>query len=242
MSDIADRGTNFVRDLGEAARQNPISAALIGMGALWMLSGRTTPADMVRRSGLDRFPEAAGEAFNSAGETLKSSVSSIGSTVSSATEKAQKSAADVLGSAGRLGREQAEMVSDYARNLPETGAEWMGSARSNLSELFRTQPLALGAVGFAIGAGIAAALPPTEVETEYLGETSDAVKERAQELVTEQAGRAADAAERALTAAAEEARKQGLTLEGAKSAATEMAGKVERVVDAAGKKVSEGAK
>jgi hypothetical protein len=118
----------------------------------------------------------------------------------------------------------------------------MGSARSNLSELFRTQPLALGAVGFAIGAGIAAALPSTDVETEYFGETSDAVKERAQELVAEQASRAADAAERALNAATEEARKQGLTIEGAKSAATAMSGKVERVVEAAGKKAPEGAK
>ena len=47
----------------------------------------------------------------------------------------------------------------------------MGSVRSSLSDLFRAQPLALGALGLAIGAGIAAALPSTEVEAEYFGET-----------------------------------------------------------------------
>jgi hypothetical protein len=129
------------------------------------------------------------------------------------------------------------MVSEYAGSIP--GAEMMENARSNLAELFRTQPLALGAVGLAIGAGIAAALPSTEVETGYLGETSDAFKERAQALVAEQASRAAEAAERGISAAAEEARNQGLTVEGTKSAASEMSAKLGRVVDAAGKKVSE---
>jgi hypothetical protein len=129
------------------------------------------------------------------------------------------------------------MVSEYAGSIP--GAEMMENARSNLAELFRTQPLALGAVGLAIGAGIAAALSSTEAETDYLGETSDAFKERAQALVAEQASRAAAAAESGISAAAEEVRNQGLTVEGTKSAASEMAAKLGRVVDAAGKKVSE---
>jgi hypothetical protein len=118
----------------------------------------------------------------------------------------------------------------------------MQNARSNLTEIFRTRPLALGAVGLAIGAGIAAALPPTEVETDYLGETSDAFKERAQALVAEQATRTAAAAESAISAAAEEARNQGLTVEDAGFAASEISEKMGRVLSAAGKKASEGAR
>ena len=42
MNDISEKATGFVHDLGEAARQNPMSAALIGMGVLWLFSnGRT---------------------------------------------------------------------------------------------------------------------------------------------------------------------------------------------------------
>ena len=240
MSDISEQGANFIRDLGEAVRQNPISAALIGMGVFWMLSGRGTAGErvreMARRSHLDHLPDAAGDAFDAAGSTLKSGVESMRSSLSSAAERVQDGAAAVLDNPSRPGREQAD-ISEYAGSIP--GAEMMENARSNLAELFRTQPLALGAVGLAIGAGIAAALPSTEAETDYLGETSDAFKERAQALVAEQASRAAEAAERGISAAAEEARNQGLTVEGTKSAASEMSAKLGRVVDAAGKKVSE---
>jgi hypothetical protein len=34
MSNVSERGMDFVRDLGDAARKNPLSAALIGMGVL----------------------------------------------------------------------------------------------------------------------------------------------------------------------------------------------------------------
>ena len=59
----------------------------------------------------------------------------------------------------------------------------------NLSDLFKAQPLALGAIGIAIGAGIAAALPGTEIEADYLGETSDTVKTKAAQFAAEQTDR-----------------------------------------------------
>jgi hypothetical protein len=111
----------------------------------------------------------------------------------------------------------------------------MENARDNLTELFRAQPLGLGA-------GIAAALPATELETEYLGDTSEAVKEQANEFASGQMTRGMEAAEAAVNAAADEANRQGLTVEGAKSAAGEMTAKLGRVVDAAGKSVSERAR
>jgi hypothetical protein len=113
------------------------------------------------------------------------------------------------------------------------------TVRSNLSALFEAQPLALGAIGLAIGAGIAAALPPSEVEAAYLGETSDTVKAKAAEFAAEQTARATTVAEDVMGAVTDEARKQGLTVEGAKSAAGDISAKVGRVVDAAGKGISE---
>jgi hypothetical protein len=246
MSDISQQGTNFIRDLGEAARQNPVSAALIGMGVFWMLSGRGTAghraSEMARRTRLDQVPDdAAGEALDAAGPASSSGVRSMRTGISSAAEQVQDGATEVFDTASRFGREQAETAYEYVRSVPETGMEMMQNARSNLTEIFRTQPLALGAVGLAIGAGIAAALPPTEVETDYLGETSGAFKERAQALVAEQATRTAAAAESAISAAAEEARNQGLTVEDAKFAASEISAKMGRVISAAEKKASEGA-
>jgi hypothetical protein len=113
------------------------------------------------------------------------------------------------------------------------------TARSNLTELIRTQPLALGAIGLAIGAGVAAALPSSEVEAAYLGDTSETVKAKAAGFATEQTARATTLSEGVMGAVTEEARKQGLTIEGAKSAVGDFSTKVGRIVDAAGKGISE---
>ncbi len=109
----------------------------------------------------------------------------------------------------------------------------MITVRSNLSDIFRSQPLALGAIGVAIGAGIAAALPRTELETDYVGETSDTLKKRAAEFADEQVGRATKVAENVMAAVSQEASRQGLTMEGAKSAAGDISSKIGRIADAA---------
>jgi hypothetical protein len=274
MTELMERGSSFVRDLGEAARENPISAALIGMGILWMFGG--TAASVARRARVDRMLDHAGEASEATSSMIRSTGARLGENVASATRKVQSSASAAVEGATRFGREQIEAASGfgreqieaasgfgreqiegasrfgreqtdtlaqyakslpeyarsipgYARAIPASGGEMMDTLRSNLTELFKAQPLALGAIGLAIGAGIAAALPPTKAESEYLGEASDAVQQKAKQF----AGEAKEVAEDALNAATEEARKQGLTLEGAKSAAGDVSQRVSRVAGAA---------
>ena len=72
----------------------------------------------------------------------------------------------------------------------------------------RRQPLMLGAVGLAVGAGIAGSLRPTAVEADLLGEASTNVQERAREFAVAAAGRAAMAADDITAAIGQEARAQ----------------------------------
>jgi hypothetical protein len=130
------------------------------------------------------------------------------------------------------GGEFAESMTEYAHAVPDLAGNLLDDVRSNMSELFRSQPLALGAVGLAIGAAIAASIPVTETETEYLGDTSDFVKQKASEIVAEKARDAVNLGERVVDAVSDEARLQGLTTDGLKSAGSEMAKKISRVVDA----------
>lgn len=242
MTDISEKASGFVHDLGEAARKSPLSAALIGMGVLWLFTnGRTTEraGEFARRSGFDRIPDAAGDAFETARSTLRSGADSVGDHVASARDSLREGSADVLDSATRFGREYAETASEYVSALPGSGAEMFDTLRSNLTDIFRAQPLALGAIGLAIGAGIAAALPPSEVEAAFLGEASDTVKAKATEFASEQTDRATKVAGAVMGAVGEEARRQGLTVEDAKTAAGDISAKVGRVVDAAGKGISE---
>jgi len=263
MTELMEKGSSFVRDLGDAARENPISAALIGMGILWMFGG--SAASVARRARVDRMLDRAGEASEATGSMIRTTGARLGENVTSATRKVQSSASAAIEEATRFGREQIEganrfgrdqmeearrfgaeqtdtlgryakslpeyarSIPDYARAIPESGGEMMHTLRSNLAELFEAQPLALGVIGLAIGAGIAAALPPTKAESEYLGETSEAVQEKAKRF----AGEAKEVTEDAFNAAAEEARRQRLTLEGAKSAADEVSQRASRVAGAA---------
>jgi hypothetical protein len=242
MNSISEKGSDFIQDLGDAVRKNPLSAALIGMGVLWLFTGNRPverAGEFVRNTGWDRIPDAAGNALDAARSTLKSGADVVGERVTSAGGAMKEGAVDAFDDAARYGRDYANTASEYVNSIPETGAEIFDTVRSNLSNVFKAQPLALGAIGIAIGAGFAATLPATQLETDYLGETSDSVKAKAAEFAAEQTDRVTAVAENVVEAVTEEARKQGLTLEGAKSAAGDISAKVGRVVDAAGKGISE---
>jgi hypothetical protein len=221
-SDLASMGSDFVQNLGEAVRKNPVSAALIGMGALWLFAGGRPMAratNLARRSGLDRLPDSASDLLDAGRSRMKASLDVLGDGVSSVRD---------------AGSDAARLATEYAKTIPQSGSDLFDSARTNLNELFKAQPLALGAIGIAIGAGIAAALPVSELEQDYLGEASSAVRTKAAEFVSEQGARVAGVAEEVVGAAGEEARRQGLTMDDAKSAVSDLSGKVGRVAGAAG--------
>jgi hypothetical protein len=226
MSDKTEGGSSFVQDLRDAAARNPVSAALIGMGILWMLTGAKSPAgagNAFRSAGLDRIPEV----LDNVRTGLKESAGSVRDAAASTLDAVRERSASTL-----------DNVAEYGRAMPDPGAVF-DTAPDSLTELFRAQPLALGAIGLAIGAGIAAALPKTDVENAYLGEVSQTVKTQAAEIAGQQVEKATALASDVVEAASAEARKQGLTPDGAKAAVDDISGRVGRVVDAAKNSVGE---
>jgi hypothetical protein len=227
MTDMVGSGSDFIRDLGDAARRNPMSAALIGMGIVWLFAGGKAgmgPGDLLQRTGVDRIPEAAMDTFNTARDGVAS---------------ATNSAAEAIREASNAGIETATRVgSEYAKLLPDS-TNMLDNLRGNLSDLFKAQPLALGAIGLAIGAGIAAALPNTDLENSYLGDTSESLKSKAAAIAGDQIDKDSTLATDVVEAATGEARKEGLTLDGARAAVDDLSAKLGRVVGAAGKNLSE---
>jgi hypothetical protein len=221
MSELGDKTSGFADSVAEAARRNPISAALIGMGVLWLFAGKSTGrvGDLVRSTGLDHFPEATTDTFSPAKSVDRTT----------ALREAAVSSFDAVREKGAAGIDAAAEFVQTAQDPVDV----FEMARDNLTALFKAQPLALGAVGLAIGVGIAAAIPGTEVENAYLGEVSEAVRSKTAEIASHQVDKATDLATQVIDVAAEEARKQGLTPEGVKAAAGDFADKIGRVVDAA---------
>jgi hypothetical protein len=223
MSNAADKTSGFIDNLGDAARRNPLSAALIGMGLLWLFAGKSTGrvGDLLRSTGGDRIPEATRHPFSSVKSGIGDSTAAATDAAGSSFDTVRERSADAVSQAA-----------EFARTMPNP-ADVLETARDNLTELFKAQPLALGAIGLAIGAGIAAALPATEVENAYLGEASETLKSRTAEIAGQQVDKATTLATQVIDVAAEEARKQRLTTEGVKAAAGDLANRVGRVVEAA---------
>jgi hypothetical protein len=230
MNDVTEKASGFIDDLGDAARRNPISALLIGIGiASLFASGKSVArvGDVLRSAGLDRVPAAAKDTLDTVKLRIGSGSEAVRDAANSSLDALREKGADTVG-----------QVTEYSRTMLDP-SELLDTARDNLTELFRAQPLALGVIGLAIGAGVAAALPDTDVEDTYLGEASNTVRNKTAEFAGHQVDNATKLASNVIDAAAEEARRQGLTLEDAKTAAANVAGRVSRVAEAARRGASE---
>jgi len=132
-----------------------------------------------------------------------------------ATTNVATSAADTISNA----------ATSAAHAVQETGSKWGNTVQQNVAELFERQPLLLGAIGVAIGAGIAASIPTTEAENKVMGEASDFVRD----VVSEKAAKVREMA----SAAVDEAKEQGFTPEGAGEAFRTIGDKLGAVAQAA---------
>jgi len=248
---------DFVNSLQDAVRENPISAALIGMGVLWMFMGGSNTslfggggrksifrgvgngAEEVGSVGRDtaaRIRSSVGHAADAASETVShvaGGVREASTTIAEHGSRTAGQAADAVASAydattnavSRAGDTLSNTATSTAHAMHEKGTKWGSTLQQSIGELFERQPLLLGAVGIAIGAGIAASVPATEAENKVMGGASDFVRE----AVSEKAAQVKEMAD----AAVHEAKAQGLTPGAAGEALRVVGDKVGAVAQAA---------
>jgi len=248
----------FVSALDDAIRQNPIPAALVGVGILWLFAGGRNVmlggASQAVVSGIGRGAhDAGGAAYRGARAATARAADGMHAVADAAIEVgaqatgAIRSAADTMGSAvNRTGEIVGEAASQAAATWSRDGHDASDRPQSNeslggtagsirsaqdvLADLFARQPLMLGAVGVAIGAAIAASLPLSQSENRLMGDTADSVKDHAGKLWDETKRRGADLASKSL----KEAEAQGLTPEAASAAARTIVKKVAGFAERAG--------
>jgi hypothetical protein len=210
---VAAKG--FVDDLNDAVRENPVSAALVGMGLLWLFFGGSKVSAFGANVG------AVGSAARAGAGALGGSLGATGSAIGSAFSAAGSFAADVadqLGSGLSNGNAEKKDSQDAAatESAQSTGREFATLIQQNVAETFERQPLLVGAIGLAIGAGVASAFSVTQTESNIMGEAGVTVKESVQEFAGETAERLKTRTKRVLEEAAREAEVQGLTPAAAK--------------------------
>jgi len=212
---VQRHATGFGQDVLKAAQENPLSAALIGMGMMWWFSGGSQvtirPTEAAARTG-QGFAEA-GARLVGAGQ--------------SAAETLTESAGDVSRQLGAAASGAASSVQDLASSVSSTAQRQGLAIQRDLTELLDRQPLALGAIGLCLGAVAAAAFPVTQTEQEILGEASDAVRAEAATLAEEGLSSAREAG----VAAQDAAGKHGLSTSAAVGVGRELLDKTKSVVD-----------
>jgi hypothetical protein len=237
---------DFVSGLQDAVRQNPVSAALIGMGVLWMFAGGAkitaaaallSPAARATATGIGSGLESTANAAGAVSEGLRSATSRVADTVretiADVATTVGNTAAQAYDSARGAAGDRASEIKDNLRGGTGTATSMAGTLQSNLKDTFERQPLLLGAIGLAIGAGMAAAVPPTQLETEYAGDAAQKLTAQAKDLASAQVERVAAAAERTLEAVKDEAAAQGLTPQAAKEGVAAVGEKIKSVAKAA---------
>lgn len=90
--------------------------------------------------------------------------------------------------------ESISSAKDRMSGSMDTAREQWQRARGGLDRLVNEQPLALGAIGLAIGALLGAAAPRTRFEEETVGQASRNLADKAKEAASEQLGKATETA------------------------------------------------
>jgi hypothetical protein len=162
----------FAANLAGSVKHNPLPVSLLAIGLAWLMAA-------------ERSGHGSGTCVGTA-ESLDHVRDELGDKVADVKERAA-AARQKIADAGHAAREGAERIREGAHRVGDRAREQWDAARGTYKILMREQPLALGAIGFGIGAALAAFLPRTHTEDELMGRASDHVKDEATAVAKAQA-------------------------------------------------------
>jgi hypothetical protein len=236
---------NPVDQINQAIRDNPLATGLIGVGLFMTFFGSAGIPKLAAKvpdaakgaaraasDGMSATARTVSDAASAAGSKLSDAASNLADQASQASSQVSAPSLDTSGLSGRATEMAAEMKDNLAAGAQQvreritTTAQsgWNASAglRTQLSENLERQPLLLGALGLAIGAGIASILPATDTERELVGDKATALRDGVKNRAT-----------RLMSDVKEEAAAQGITPGAAKGALEEVAQRAKNVASKA---------
>lgn len=180
-STIKEAGTS----VGNSMWRNPIPFALIGLGVgmLWMKSRRGNGySDWSRSTSLRPKRQ------NLSGASQTNQMSQTRTSTGGAYN--ERTFDQVKETAGNLANRSTEALNNLGSKARESATE----VSNRFGQLLRENPLAVGAVAVAAGTAVGLALPSTRFESEYIGETSERLVDRAEEVARGAIDKVQDAA------------------------------------------------
>ncbi|MEK9285614.1 MULTISPECIES: DUF3618 domain-containing protein [unclassified Bradyrhizobium] len=219
-SDTAESMRDAADQVGKAAadksREWSDQASRVGSDTAESMSSTVEDAKRAVSQAGDRLRDTAGSMTDSAQKTASETGEAVRDTAGSAKDSVQRSTAASYEALTDTARRTASSIT---KSTKVAGQRTLQTGNTFL-DFCREQPMLLTGLGIAVGALVGALLPATEAENRLMGETSDSLKERAQDLASDQVEDAKKVGERALDAAADETLHQAAKEEGAAQEAT----------------------
>ena len=164
-------GGEFLHNLSDTVKANPVPTLLTGIGLAWLMAGQNRRPDY----------SASISSGPSMTDKLAAKASGLKQQGSGLKDKAAQMSHDASSTLG-IARHR---VSDSSRHAADSLRHTADRARGGFSQLLREQPMALGAMGIALGALLAAAVPPTRREDELMGQASDELTDKLKQKARE---------------------------------------------------------
>lgn len=191
--------------LGEVIQANKVPLTLIGIGIAWLVASNTGLADRVAndervQAARRRIGEFAGDigigggsSDGAGGQILGPDGERLARSDSSRSDGWVHQAAGAARGAISTVRDAGSAVLDRAGAATDLASR----ASTQVTEKLSTDPWLIGVAGLVAGALLAAILPPTRIEQDYIGEARDGLWNKANELGHEAAERVRELADSA---------------------------------------------
>jgi ElaB/YqjD/DUF883 family membrane-anchored ribosome-binding protein len=183
-----DRAEGSSRSAIEIVKDNPIPAAMVGIGLAWLFMNRTG-------SGKTSVSHVRSGESASARESSNGEGADTDGTIERATEYGREKVEQI-----KHGTEEAvERIRETSERIGRQARQQAVTAEHRFENMMRENPLVVGAAALGVGFAIALAVPGTEAEDELFGR----VRERVVEGTRNKALGAIQKGQQTLNAAAE---------------------------------------
>jgi ElaB/YqjD/DUF883 family membrane-anchored ribosome-binding protein len=186
-----DTGTDIV----QLIRQNPIPAALVGLGLGWLYMNRSSSGPDHRAHSRDQYRYPPDDRYG-----RPDSFSSQGGV------------GDLARQTGSQVRDLASEVTEQVGDLAEAAMDRTARAPGQIQRMVNDNPLMTAALAASLGAAAGLMLPPTQTEDQLVGATRDRMMGRAQRAASQAVDKVQSVAQEVQHTAGREAQARGLTV------------------------------
>ena len=204
--DTVARVDDTRQSITNTIRENPVPAAMIGVGLGWLIwNGRQQGSSGGRSRYASGTARSADVANGYSGTEFSGPYAEP-----SAAFAASGGAAGSGGGIGENVRQTAGQLADRAQNVAGTVADQTRTQTRRVQEQFRESPLAIGTATLALGLAAGLAIPATRREAELVGDARDRLVDRVRDAARDTKDKVQHVAERAVGEAQNAAREEGL--------------------------------